>query len=516
MLRVQLGSLVVGSVIVAAWLSLRRRKAISTTEEEADPMEQVRSVEQAVPVEKAGLAEAVEQLLRVVEFEGCGRCYVASRTIEGDTVFLREKPLLQTARATDDIIEQAELRLRAFCEASMEVQQRLLQHFCAPLEDIDTAAASTAPHRVKMRELLTMAERFVGEPWASTHSLDTLRRVLLASFLNSHSFENGTSAMFEHGCLCNHSCAANAAYYSDQGALCHVALRQIEAGEAVTTNYLGKDAAIATPMRQALLLVGKLFRCACTRCSGPDLVRAMPCLNCHSRPLAHSGGAGIAYVIPRPGTLELQAAPAVAAARTAPVVWKCDGCHTQWNDRQLQALSSGIGGGELEGGEFLLSNAVYRFVNERIDRPLGAFDSLQLQEMRRRYAATRGALGDRHWATAYLAKLLGHVLGAALASEDAAALERLGLTQASAAAEFSMLSDLCWQFCGKASLPPLLFTSLFCSDAIEPLTRSGVLTADVCAELFRRARAADVSRTRCFGSGTVRVPRGAGSPLTST
>ena len=61
------------------------------------------------------------------------------------------------------------------------------------------------------------------------------------------------------------------------------------------------------------------------------------------------------------------------------------------------------GGRGWEGGEFLLSNAAFRYAREALDEPPEAFDAARLSEIRRKCDAAKVALGPRHWATARLA-----------------------------------------------------------------------------------------------------------------
>ena len=138
--------LAVGALAVA-WLVLRRRRASKAADEPA---------------------EQDEPLLRVVEIEPGNRCLVANRAIDAGVVILRELPLQQTARATDDLDEANELKLRAFCETSAETQQKVLTHFYAPLKEIDAAAAAMT-HHVNLRNLIQRAETFAAASWASAH-----------------------------------------------------------------------------------------------------------------------------------------------------------------------------------------------------------------------------------------------------------------------------------------------------------------------------------------------------------
>ena len=229
----------------------------------------------------------------------------------------------------------------------------MLDHFCSPLEEID--AVDAPPHLVQLRELLDLVEPFASEPWARGHSFDVLRRVLLIFNCNAHTCEHGTNALLVRGCIFNHACDPNAGFSYSGDEFSHVALRPIAAGEALSINYLGDDAAIGAPMRQALIQVKWAFLCACPRCSGPDLCRAIPCLRCHPRPLeAALPRGGIAYMVPHPSHDGAQPS----------FEWSCRTCEQTWSDRQVQTLTALTKGGrDWAGGKFLLSSACFRYVN---------------------------------------------------------------------------------------------------------------------------------------------------------
>ena len=480
--------------------------------------------ESAAPTDHSDRQAVAEEALQVVEQEVSGRSFVAQRSIQARALVLRERPLLQRPPLSHPS-ELTEACLRAFCRSSDSVQQKVLSHFFAPVEEVE--AATAPPNYAQMRQLLDLAEGFAPEPWASAHTLGVLRKALLCFHLNSHLFEKGAGALFERGCLFNHACDANAAYFAYRGELCHVALRPIDAGDAVTVNYLGSDAIIGTPMRQALMHVQKLFLCSCSRCRAPDLCRAMPCLHCHVRPIAPAATSAPAapsaptatsapaatstsYMVPRPIASAVADAPAASggsaapAARPWPVEWRCETCQQEWSDQQVQALSAATpGSGDWEGGEFMLSNAVFRYAREWMAHPVDAFDAHRLQQVRDHHTAVRRALGDRHWATARMAMLLAHVLGSALAGPDAtAALATLGVSAPEAAEEFAAQSDLCWRFCAEASLPAALLADVFCAGAVEAPILRGALGEEAFAELWRRARAAALRRQgeACAGS----------------
>ena len=262
--------------LVAAWIIRRRRAQAPTPVLPPQPEPEPETEPETDP----------EPALRVVDFEGSGRGYVANRAIEAGATLFREKPLLVVPASHEQGANPFMARLRAYCEASEHVQRKILTHFCCPLEEFE---ADRSSHCVRFCELLDGALRDVPAAWTDAgHSRDELRKALVCFMLNSHSFEDG-SALFERGCLFNHSCDPNVVYVEAAGELAHVALRPIAEGEPLCVNYLGEDAIVATPMRQALLLTKKLFLCACSRCRKAELGRAAPCVHCHPRPLMADG-----------------------------------------------------------------------------------------------------------------------------------------------------------------------------------------------------------------------------------
>ena len=230
----------------------------------------LRQVGAAVDAESTALPTPAVQ---VITREPYGRCLVATRAIEAGEFVLRERPLLQTAAAgrTNNRTERC---LRAFCGAGVEVQRQILNDMFIEESDLSEY----------MRGSLEEVEQHVQAAWASPHSLATLRKVMLAFNLNSHVCEDRSCALFAMGSKFAHVCDANTVYTPSGGWGQHMAVRSIEAGELVTTNYLGGDTGLPRPLRQQVLLSQKLFRCSCDRCSATaDLTRAVPCPGCHPR-----------------------------------------------------------------------------------------------------------------------------------------------------------------------------------------------------------------------------------------
>ena len=110
--------------------------------------------------------------------------------------------------------------------------------------------------------------RCAALPWRRNHRYltdTTLQRACLIFQLNGYSFGAGGShtALFEAGCTLAHACDSNVLYSSTSspGRGQFFALRDIEKGESLTSNYLGADLTdkMSTPARRNVLLRGKLF-----------------------------------------------------------------------------------------------------------------------------------------------------------------------------------------------------------------------------------------------------------------
>eukprot|EP00882_Tetradesmus_deserticola_P023423 GHRQ01025489.1.p1 GENE.GHRQ01025489.1~~GHRQ01025489.1.p1 ORF type:complete len:191 (+),score=111.43 GHRQ01025489.1:594-1166(+) len=144
----------------------------------------------------------------------------------------------------------------AYCTASTETQQLVLQEmFNSPTgEDVQTASpvrrtaveaqvvAGMAPEISKVLRIIAAVAASSGgtaaEVTPASDDPELVQRVLLASELNVHSMGGG-GAMYKAGSKLAHTCGSPNTYYiSYKGRGCHIALRDIAAGELLTTTYL--------------------------------------------------------------------------------------------------------------------------------------------------------------------------------------------------------------------------------------------------------------------------------------
>ena len=490
------------AVAVGAWLYMRREEATEPTLQPKKPAkEPIKPAKEPINPVKGPIKPAqepkqpavetprepakvmdedavatllTESALRVIEVDGLDRCYVARRALEPGEMVIRERPLLQTGDA--DSSNRTEVCLRAYCGASKAVQAKVLT-MCSPLTELESSTDSSFTH---MRELLIEVEAFASEPWAQGISLEELKKAMLIFNLNSHAYAGKSCALFERGCIFAHACEPNTKYVRSRTHGCHIVLRPIAEGELVTTNYIGVDALISRPMRQALLHVTKLFVCGCARCAGPDYLRAVPCPGCHPRqgdgslPAAPAGkslaefGHSHAYIVPRPKGGAEKGGAWTGGKLTNAFEWPCAKCGRCWSDREVQSA------GGKEGGEFKLSNAAYRYTREaaQLIGPTGAalVDAEKLTELRKLYSNVASVLGTRHWATMRQAGLLVKVLGDALQSRPQ--LDAIGLSTAEAAAGLAELSAVCWRACAAGFAHISLFHGVFPDAALLGILNS--------------------------------------------
>jgi hypothetical protein len=223
---------------------------------------------------------------------------VAVRPILKGEVIIHEAPLLEAL--TPDENQQrgwASEVLRAYCEAPPHVRARVLATSASGSEDWEKAGeAGNKMHADAASEVAYCAE----QPWrrAAAPLVDdeTLQRVCLIWNLNCYAYGAKRAALFELGCMLNHSCDSNVCYTStseaesgrSHGARSHgtwVASRDCAAGESLCSNYIGEHATyMSTPARRDMLLSSKLFTCECSLCrAADDPRRLVPCPGCHSR-----------------------------------------------------------------------------------------------------------------------------------------------------------------------------------------------------------------------------------------
>jgi hypothetical protein len=170
----------------------------------------------------------------------------------------------------------------AFAASTPELRARLLSTFCG-IEAIPPG----------MREV-ALRDVDAAVRWATAHlrgcaavPVDELCQALICFKLNAHHTphlgDRRCGAMYASGSRFTHAClSANCAFEHDaQDRLVHRAVRQIVAGQMLTTNYLGPWEYGSTRARRALLLSSKCFDCGCSECARePDAMRAIPCRAC--------------------------------------------------------------------------------------------------------------------------------------------------------------------------------------------------------------------------------------------
>jgi len=88
--------------------------------------------------------------------------------------------------------------------------------------------------------------------------------------------------LFDYSTRLAHSCAPNTFCRTEEdGALCYVALRQIEPGELLTFSYVGSGNMMVMPARLRQGRLARLgFLCCCDRCQDKDTMRLHRCPNC--------------------------------------------------------------------------------------------------------------------------------------------------------------------------------------------------------------------------------------------
>jgi len=262
------------------------------------------------------------------------------------------------------------------------------------------------------------------------------------------------TALFYLGSRLNHSCESNSHYTGNRipGKGCHVALTPIEEGALITTNYLGDDAMMSTPMRRWVLSSQKLFHCECTRCMRPDETRVVPCPGCHPR--VSNGGSWTL-----PPDLDIEGARYISPSRAADE-WYCEGCARTWN---ADAVFPGVG--ELSGMD--MENRVERVVYN-LNKELDANVETSYSQICELLQLAAGVLGMRHWATVKMLDIQTQFL--------------IG-TPGDNRLQLEENSQTMWAFCGTAHVPPsYLLTSFLCTPTV--LASDG---GDVKSEILTRA-----------------------------
>ncbi|WIA10294.1 hypothetical protein OEZ85_010488 [Tetradesmus obliquus] len=198
----------------------------------------------------------------------------------------------------------------AYCKADEATQQLVLQEmFNTPGGD-DVASASPlrrtaveaqafagmAPEITKVLKIFaavaasSSGAAAAAEVKPASDDPQLVQRVLLASELNVHSMGGG-GAMYKAGSKLAHTCdTPNTYYLSYKGRGCHIALRDIAAGELLTTTYLVPEVQLLSVFgRKRYLWDAFAFDCACQRCTSQiDKLSAYPCNRCATPAVARS------------------------------------------------------------------------------------------------------------------------------------------------------------------------------------------------------------------------------------
>eukprot|EP00667_Euglena_gracilis_P018383 EG_transcript_19531 len=320
----------------------------------------------------AAAAPLATAALAVEDRPGRGRCLIAQRMIRAGELVLDEAPLISSERS-----DPLQL-LRAFCDSPAPVQALVLDMFAPPL---DTPADLVHSAGVQARQAKRSAV------FATQYDVAVLHRALVVFQLNAHAFGPGL-ALFAVGCRLNHACDANTEYTTQRvpGHGCHIAIQQIAAGQEVTTDYLGRASALPTTLRQQRLLREKLFTCSCPRCTGPDLVQAMPCPTCAAavqQPPFPSEDVEAWASVPEP-------VPYAVADETG-AVWQCAACGQEFCHEDVCPDAAGYA---LATARALHSLAFF-----------GAPPGPPAEEVARAVATACRTVGPAHWATALLLDL---------------------------------------------------------------------------------------------------------------
>ena len=293
---------------------------------------------------------------------GMGRRLVATAHIEAGEVVLDERPLLAAPLAAGP-----QGRVHAFCEAAPDIQAKVLDLHVPPEDDPSRLVQDARA----LARLICKQER-----WARGWDARALSRVACAWQLHAHAFGDG-AALFELGSCVAHACDGNCTRTSHRtgcaGRLCHVALRPIAPGEAITDSHLGGGCLWSTPRRREKLAAEKLLHCTCPRCTGEDRTRALPCPRCHPR----AGGRRVYtgaeacehYALPTDGRDE----------------WVCGRCGGVWDADAVLPRGAGE--------ERALETGTLAFAATLAEDP--SIDSDDVQWLSR----VPGTLGGRHWAS---------------------------------------------------------------------------------------------------------------------
>lgn len=123
---------------------------------------------------------------------------------------------------------------------------------------------------------------FNGSKGGNIEGMDTHYIASILAKLNNNQLEleeYDGSGLFVYTALCEHSCAPNASYSTNDDVLYMTAIQDIPANSRICIDYINGYYA-PTNERLDILWSSYGFQCTCERCQGSDRVRAMACQQC--------------------------------------------------------------------------------------------------------------------------------------------------------------------------------------------------------------------------------------------
>ena len=188
-----------------------------------------------------------------------GHDIIAAECIAEDQVIMEEVPLLVAASSDHSVPGWGAHILQAFCSAPSQTQAGVLA-FSTTGEQEKSHPGAGQFFEFVCSDIAREVARCADQPWrrrAATIADSTLSTVLCIFHLNGYAYGRGHSALYEFGCMLNHSCESNVRYSSSgrRGRGTFVSSRAIATGESLCTNYLGGYAnMMSTPARRDPLL----------------------------------------------------------------------------------------------------------------------------------------------------------------------------------------------------------------------------------------------------------------------
>ena len=350
-----------------------------------------------------------------------GHDVIASRTILQGEIIISEHPLLE-AKMPDEgkHLGWAEDILRAFCDAPEAVRDAVLATSAAgdggdnldqEYSDEMKRSGASAKMLAGMKEEIEWCSK---QPWRreTEQSITDSALKRCCSIFQMNAYSSGDDAdkgaLFELGCMLNHSCDSNVRKESSvadrRGSF--VAKRDIKAGESLCTNYIGEYASLlSTPARREMLLASKLFWCRCAKCeASDDLLRRVPCPGCHPR-------TGSEHELALPVALDgvdVRYARPSSAKRGAH--WVCDHCpDRQWKVEQVIPGPSSMGGLTGREWERVLECNVLHFEQRALQMLAQGLGNSIADEAKGMHELVARSVGSKHWTTSRLAEIVDGV-----------------------------------------------------------------------------------------------------------